>query len=121
MPVVVPLVPLVSSTSVLPIIFRFFQAVSPLEAPPTVARLLSFEFPPLARVETVPTYKPKTHKSTKKRFRLTATGKAKHRKAGTSHLAISKPAKKIRQLRGTTVLQPQFQRAIHDALRGYSY
>ncbi|MDZ4850798.1 MAG: 50S ribosomal protein L35 [Pirellulaceae bacterium] len=69
----------------------------------------------------MPTYKPKTHKSTKKRFRLTATGKAKHRKAGTSHLAISKPAKKIRQLRGTTILQPQFERAIHDALRGYSY
>ncbi len=63
----------------------------------------------------------KTHKSTKKRFRLTASGKVKHRKAGTSHLAISKSAKKIRQLRGTKVLEPNFQRAVQDALRGYSY
>ncbi len=30
--------------------------------------------------------KQKTHKATKKRFRLTASGKAKHRSAGTSHL-----------------------------------
>ena len=28
--------------------------------------------------------KQKTHKGTKKRFRLTATGKVKHRRAGTS-------------------------------------
>ena len=65
--------------------------------------------------------KQKTHKSTKKRFRLTATGKVKHRKCGTSHLAISKPAKKIRQLRGTRVLEPSMTRAIVDALRGNSY
>jgi large subunit ribosomal protein L35 len=65
--------------------------------------------------------KQKTHKATKKRFRLTATGKAKHRKAGTSHLAISKSAKKIRQLRGTKVMEPQYLSHITDALRGYSY
>ncbi len=65
--------------------------------------------------------KQKTHKSTKKRFRLTATGKVKHRKCGTSHLAISKPAKKIRQLRGTRVLEPSLTRAVVDALRGNSY
>jgi large subunit ribosomal protein L35 len=65
--------------------------------------------------------KQKTHKSTRKRFRLSANGKAKHRKAGTSHLAISKSAKKIRQLRGTKVLEPQFEKAIQEALRGYSY
>ncbi|MCF7960002.1 MAG: 50S ribosomal protein L35 [Pirellula sp.] len=65
--------------------------------------------------------KQKTHKGTKKRFRLTASGKVKHRKAGTSHLAISKSAKKIRQLRGTKVLEPQYVRHIVDALRGYSY
>jgi large subunit ribosomal protein L35 len=65
--------------------------------------------------------KQKTHKSTKKRMRITANGKVKHRKAGTSHLAISKPAKKIRQLRGTRVLEPNFERAVHDALGKYSY
>ena len=36
--------------------------------------------------------KQKTHKGTKKRFRLTASGKAKHRQAGTSHLASRKVA-----------------------------
>ena len=30
--------------------------------------------------------KQKTHKATKKRFRMTANGKLKHRSAGTSHL-----------------------------------
>jgi large subunit ribosomal protein L35 len=65
--------------------------------------------------------KQKTHKSTKKRFRLTASGKVKHRKCGTSHLAIAKSPKKIRQLRGTRVLEPTMTRAITDALRGYSY
>ena len=65
--------------------------------------------------------KQKTHKSTKKRMRITANGKVKHRKAGTSHLAISKPAKKIRQLRGTRVLEHNFERAVHDALGKYSY
>ena len=36
--------------------------------------------------------KQKTHKGTKKRFRLTATGKVKHRSAGTSHLSARKSA-----------------------------
>ena len=47
--------------------------------------------------------KQKTHKGTKKRFRLTATGKVKHRSAGTSHLASRMSQKRVRQLRGTTV------------------
>ncbi|MCU0708075.1 MAG: 50S ribosomal protein L35 [Pirellula sp.] len=65
--------------------------------------------------------KQKTHKSTKKRFRVTANGKVKHRKCGTSHLAIAKSAKKIRKLRGTRVLEPNYTRAIVDALHGNSY
>lgn len=48
--------------------------------------------------------KMKTHKGTKKRFRLTATGKVKHRSAGTSHLASRMSQKRKRRLRGTTVL-----------------
>ena len=35
--------------------------------------------------------KQKTHKGTKKRFRLTARGKAMHRSSGTSHLAQAFP------------------------------
>jgi large subunit ribosomal protein L35 len=48
--------------------------------------------------------KMKTHKGTKKRFRLTAKGKVKHRSAGTSHLASRMSNKRKRNLRGTTVL-----------------
>jgi len=32
--------------------------------------------------------KQKTHKGTKKRFRMTANGKVKHRRSGTSHLQV---------------------------------
>ena len=65
--------------------------------------------------------KMKTHKGTKKRFRLTATGKVKHRGAGTSHLAVRMSQKRKRNLRGTRVLDTPFVRSIHDALRHNSY
>ena len=48
--------------------------------------------------------KQKTHKGTKKRFRLSAKGKAKHRSAGTSHLAGRIEHKRNRKLRGTSPL-----------------
>lgn len=65
--------------------------------------------------------KQKTHKATKKRFRLTATGKAKYRSAGTSHLAWRKSHKQKRKLRGTDVLDPVETKRIQIALNGYSY
>ncbi len=64
--------------------------------------------------------KQKTHKGTKKRFRLTASGKAKHRSAGTSHLAARMEHKRKRKLRGTTVLAESDTRKIQDALGKYS-
>jgi large subunit ribosomal protein L35 len=48
--------------------------------------------------------KQKTHKGIKKRFTLTANGKAKHRHCGTSHLAYRLTKKQRRNLRGTTVV-----------------
>lgn len=48
--------------------------------------------------------KQKTHKGTRKRFRLTANGKVKHRGAGTSHLATAMSPRRKRNLRGTRVL-----------------
>jgi large subunit ribosomal protein L35 len=48
--------------------------------------------------------KMKTHKGTKKRFRLTANGKVKHRGAGTSHLASRMSQKRKRNLRRTTTV-----------------
>lgn len=65
--------------------------------------------------------KMKTHKGTKKRFRLTGTGKVKHRHAGTSHLAQRKTHKQKRNLRGTDVVKRVEAAKLHIALNGYSY
>lgn len=65
--------------------------------------------------------KQKTHKGTKKRFRLTASGKVKHRHAGTSHLATRKTQKQKRNLRGTTVVAGAEVDRIVAALCGNSY
>src|SRR5688500_10487707 len=64
--------------------------------------------------------KQKTHKGTKKRFRLTASGKAKHRSAGTSHLASRKSKKRRRNLRGTKVVSKTVLHQITRALAGHS-
>jgi large subunit ribosomal protein L35 len=65
--------------------------------------------------------KMKTHKGTKKRFRLTAKGKAKGRHAGTSHLATRKTHKQKRHLRGTAVVSDVETKRLRTALNGYSY
>jgi len=65
--------------------------------------------------------KQKTHKGTKKRFRLTAKGKAKHRQSGTSHLAARMDQKRKRNLRGTTTISKVMEKSIREALAGNSY
>lgn len=65
--------------------------------------------------------KMKTHKGTRKRFRLTAKGKVKHRSAGTSHLAVRMSQKRKRKLRGTSVLDAAEADRIRRALAGNSY
>jgi large subunit ribosomal protein L35 len=65
--------------------------------------------------------KQKTHKGVKKRFRLTASGKAKHRRAGTSHLQVRLTSKRKRNLRGTDVLAKVDTPAITEALAGFSF
>jgi large subunit ribosomal protein L35 len=65
--------------------------------------------------------KQKTHKATKKRFRLTAKGKAKHRQCGTSHLNTRMSPKRKRKLRGTTTVDDCNVKAITIALCGHSY
>ena len=64
--------------------------------------------------------KQKTHKGVKKRFRLTAKGKVKHRQAGTSHLA-AQDAQAQALARGTTTLADEFVPQITSALAGHSY
>ena len=63
----------------------------------------------------------KTHKGTKKRFRLSASGKAMHRSSGTSHLARGLSKKRRRNLRGTTSLDKCMEPSIRVALNGNSY
>lgn len=65
--------------------------------------------------------KQKTHKSTKKRFRLSATGKAMHRHAGTSHLAARMSKKRRRNLRGTTAAVTVESKRVARSLCGNSY
>ena len=60
----------------------------------------------------------KTHKGIKKRFRVTGTGKVKHRSSGTSHLAHRITKKRRRQLRGTDVVNPVEAKKIIKALAG---
>ena len=65
--------------------------------------------------------KQKTHKATKKRFRVTANGKVKHRRAGTSHLNSRLSKKRRRNLRGTGVVDPLEAKRIIRSLCGNSY
>jgi len=64
--------------------------------------------------------KQKTHKGTKKRFRLSASGKAKHRQAGTSHLQARMSQKRKRNLRGTTTVDKCMEASIRQALNKHS-
>ena len=45
----------------------------------------------------------KTHKGSKKRFRVTASGKLKRRQAGKKHLLSHKTGKRKRQLRHSVI------------------
>lgn len=61
--------------------------------------------------------KQKTHKGMKRRFKLTATGKAKHRKAFRGHLLSHKGGKRTRQNRIDGIVSGAFAKHIEDALR----
>jgi large subunit ribosomal protein L35 len=59
----------------------------------------------------------KTHKGMKKRFRVTATGKVKHRKAFRGHKLSNKNGKRRRRLRKDGVVRGAFAETIVAALR----
>jgi large subunit ribosomal protein L35 len=65
--------------------------------------------------------KQKTHKASKKRFRVTARGKVKHRHSGTSHLNTRLSKKRRRNLRGTTVVAGVEAARLIRQLAGESY
>lgn len=66
----------------------------------------------------MPSVKAKTHKGTKQRFKVTATGKVMHRRCGSSHLNSGNTGSKTRKLRRKGVLVVQAEaRRLRRALR----
>jgi large subunit ribosomal protein L35 len=61
--------------------------------------------------------KQKTHKGMKKRFKITGSGKAKHRSAFRGHKLQNKTAKRKRQLRKDNVIEGTEAKLIIAALR----
>lgn len=61
--------------------------------------------------------KQKTHKGMKKRYKLTATGKVKHRKRGRGHLLSGKTSKRKRQLRQDAVVGGVWAKTVMQGLR----
>lgn len=60
--------------------------------------------------------KKKTHKSSAKRCKVTATGKVLSSRAGKRHLASCKTRKRKRNLRGTALLSKPEQKRVRKAL-----
>lgn len=61
--------------------------------------------------------KQKTRKGVKKRFRVTASGKVKHRKANRGHLKSGKSPKRKRQHRVDGVYEGTYADKLIEALR----
>ncbi len=61
--------------------------------------------------------KQKTHKGMQKRFKVTANGKVKHRKAFRGHILGKKSGDRKRRLRQDGVITGAFAEQIADALR----
>lgn len=60
--------------------------------------------------------KMKTHKGVKKRVRVTASGKVKHKKSYTGHLMSSKSGRRCRRLRKPGMLHGPVVAKIREAL-----
>ena len=60
--------------------------------------------------------KQKTHKGASKRFKITATGKIRHKKACSGHLMSTKPGRRKRRLRKSTILAPGDQKKYEKVL-----
>lgn len=60
--------------------------------------------------------KRKSHKSSKKRFRVTGGGHVKRWKAGKSHLLSTKSRKRKRNLRKAGLVSPELEKKVKEAL-----
>jgi len=64
--------------------------------------------------------KMKSHKGSKKRFRVTASGKLKRKQAGKRHLLAHKSGNRKRRLRGEVVDSGKFARKYIKAMGGHA-
>jgi large subunit ribosomal protein L35 len=62
--------------------------------------------------------KMKTHSGAKKRFRKTATGKLRGRRAYSSHILEKKPAKRKRRMSRPVEIAPQDSKRVRQLLGG---
>ncbi|MBX5468170.1 MAG: 50S ribosomal protein L35 [Firmicutes bacterium] len=60
--------------------------------------------------------KMKTHRGTRKRIRITGSGKARRHRAGKSHLLVHKSGARRRRLRRSALLSPSDQKRIRRLL-----
>lgn len=60
--------------------------------------------------------KMKTSRGAAKRFKVTASGKLRRRHAGKSHLLTGKAARRMRSLKGPSLVAPEDQRRIKALL-----
>ena len=58
----------------------------------------------------------KTHSATKKRFKITGTGKVSFKKSGRGHLLSSKNSKRLRTLRKMGILLPGIEAHVKKML-----
>lgn len=61
--------------------------------------------------------KQKTHKGMKRRFKVTASGKVRHRSAFRGHLLSHKSGKRKRHLRNSGIIEGTDARRVVEALR----
>jgi large subunit ribosomal protein L35 len=64
--------------------------------------------------------KMKTHKGSKKRFRVTASGKVKRRQAGKKHLLSHKTGKRKRQLREPVMETGKLGKKYREMMGGHA-
>ena len=60
--------------------------------------------------------KMKSHSGAKKRFKITANGKVKHKRSNMSHILSHESRNHKRKLRGTGVLRPQDAKHVKEML-----
>ena len=60
--------------------------------------------------------KQKTHKGLRKRVKITATGKVRHKRAGGGHLMSGKNAKRRRRVRSSSIMKSAMAKTVRTEL-----